>query len=479
MWRISIPGAHFMSIFSRNLSAKWVRLVCLIACFALVLSSLPVHFRHETATAQSSGLKSQRPPFYKLPNLSSLITEGKKPKQTALPVPPLKPSTICGYRDEACKRKKEKEKKVSQNLMPSKDNASQVSSDAPRKGGSWLGRLGRAFSNALSGLTTSSARGNSFIASDLNRNTGNSTPAALNNTTAGAALAQSPPTFASIGQAMLDPRYRIGGAGEDLFSGNYNFTLPLVSLPGRAGLDLNITLSYNSLVWIKYSGAMEFEPDYYPSLTPGFRTGFPEIVPPLYISGINSSWLVYLPSGRRVEMRQVVTNRFQAIDGSHLFLTVDPTDNTKVTLYSTDGTQYKFEHPNESSGLRCTQVKDGNGNYISITYKIIGVAEYPMTVIDKVTDTLGRDIVFYYDDQPGGTLKLMSINQIRDGQPFLWAQFEYGTKYVTPNFGSLVVLGPNNVDIPVLTRVITADRARYTFGYNSWGQVNTIASYGE
>jgi hypothetical protein len=252
----STSGAHFMSLARCNTSAKWGRLICLIVCFALVLSSLPVHFRSDSANAQSSGavLKRQLPPYYKLPNLNSLLAEGRNLQRPTPPRPPLKPSTICGYRDEACKRKLAKEKKVGQNFTPSNDNARQVSDDvAQKRDRNWLGRLGRAFSNALSGFTSVSAKGNSFLASDLDRNAGNFASAALNNTAVISAPAMPPPTFGSFLEAKLDPRYRVGGAGEDLFSGNYNFRLPILNLPGRAGLDLNLTVSYNSLVWINSS----------------------------------------------------------------------------------------------------------------------------------------------------------------------------------------------------------------------------------
>jgi hypothetical protein len=51
--------------------------------------------------------------------------------------------------------------------------------------------------------------------------------------------------------ARLDPANRTGSSGEDLASRNLNWSLPLVSLPGRAGLDLGLSLAYNSLVWTR------------------------------------------------------------------------------------------------------------------------------------------------------------------------------------------------------------------------------------
>jgi hypothetical protein len=42
-------------------------------------------------------------------------------------------------------------------------------------------------------------------------------------------------------------QHRTGQPGEDLLSGNYNWGMSLLDLPGRAGLNLNLGLSYNSL----------------------------------------------------------------------------------------------------------------------------------------------------------------------------------------------------------------------------------------
>lgn len=299
--------------------------------------------------------------------------------------------------------------------------------------------------------------------------------APMNATSASAMFA--PPTFSTSTEATLDPPYRVGASGEDLFSGNVNYSLPLVSLPGRAGLDLNITLSYNSLVWVKSNNRMQFDPGYYETLTPGFRLGFPEIEGPLTF-GSTETFIVTLPSGRRVELRKVTgtTNQYEAIDSSYLYLVVDLVDAAKMTLFTTDGTQFKFEIPPNGYVSRCTQIKDSNGNYITISYKAIGDPGYPLIVTDKVIDTLGREIVFHYDEN----LHLLAIKQSWQGQDFVWAQFEYGTQAVNPNFGSLGIDGPrNNELIPTITRVLTGDGARHTFVYNLWGQAEDFWLYGE
>src|ERR1043166_3051843 len=82
-------------------------------------------------------------------------------------------------------------------------------------------------------------------------------------------------------QARLDPLNQTGGGGENPLSRNFNWSLPLVRLPGRAGMDLGLTLSYNSLVWTKNGSYVSFDDDRgFPS--PGFRLGFPVIQPIYY-----------------------------------------------------------------------------------------------------------------------------------------------------------------------------------------------------
>src|SRR6185312_13535338 len=106
--------------------------------------------------------------------------------------------------------------------------------------------------------------------------------------------------------ARLDPLNRIGGSGEDPLSRNFNWSIPLVSLPGRSGLDLGLSLSYNSLAtWTKSGSSVSFNDDQgFPA--PGFRLGFPVIQSAYYnTQASTNSFLLIMPSGARVELRQV------------------------------------------------------------------------------------------------------------------------------------------------------------------------------
>jgi len=262
--------------------------------------------------------------------------------------------------------------------------------------------------------------------------------------------------------SRLDPLNATGGGGENPLSQNFNWSLPLVNLPGRAGMDLNLALSYNSLVWTKTGTYISFNDDNgWPSA--GFRLGFP-VIQPLHFNGETGQYgfLLISPDGSRTELRQVGTSVFfEAADSSHLLL-----DTTDMTLRTTDGTQLSYQLIGNQ--FNCTQIKDRNGNFISV--------EYVAGRLDKVIDTLGRQIKFNYD----GTGLLTSITQTwNQGQPnqtdHRWAEFSYTDTTIQTNFPNLTVYGPANNTIKTLSKVTLADDSHFDFSYTSWGQVWKVA----
>ncbi len=269
-------------------------------------------------------------------------------------------------------------------------------------------------------------------------------------------------------EARSDPRNETGGGGENPLSQNFNWSLPLVSLPGRAGMNLGLMLSYNSLVWTKNSGAnyIAFDEDRgFPS--PGFRLGFPVIQPRYHNSEVGKyAFLLIAPDGSRTELRQVAdTPLYEAADSSHLLL-----DTTTMTVRTSDGTQLSYVWMN--SEYNCTQIKDRNGNYITVNYT-------PFGKIDTVVDTLARSIKFNYN----GEDSLTSITQVwneSSATPVThnWAVFTYGATFIQTNFGGLAVYGAaNNLSIKTLSKVTLADGSHVDFSYTSWGQVWKISSF--
>ncbi len=273
-----------------------------------------------------------------------------------------------------------------------------------------------------------------------------------------------------VSAARLDPNNRTGRPGEDMLSRNMNWGVQLVGLPGRSGLDLGLSLSYNSLVWTKDKTGpfIRFDADGgFPA--PGFRLGFPVIEQRFYNSETaKNTYLMVLPSGGRVELRETGTpNVYESADSSYMQLT--ESGNT-LTVLTKDGTRHTYLLIN--SAYRCTTIKDGDGNFITATYDTAGR-------IRTVVDTLERTLSFEYDTYQN----LLSIQQswTRDAETGLvtethtWASFGWTNLTIQTNFSGLTLQGvQNNQIIPVLTQVGLADGSHYNFEYTSWGQVKTI-----
>ena len=116
----------------------------------------------------------------------------------------------------------------------------------------------------------------------------------------------------SVTTARVDPRNQPGGG---LLTRDATWDLPLLSLPGRADLDLGLALSYSSQVWTTSGPYIYFDEDSgFPS--PGFRLGFPTVQRITFDAQVaRHAYLLLTPSGRRVELRQVGTsNIYEAAD---------------------------------------------------------------------------------------------------------------------------------------------------------------------
>jgi YD repeat-containing protein len=264
---------------------------------------------------------------------------------------------------------------------------------------------------------------------------------------------------ASLISARVDPKNQ---PGNGMLARDATWSVSLLSLPGRAGLDLGLALSYSSMVWTRNGPYIHFDEDNgFPS--PGFRLGFPTVQRKVFDAQTGkNSFLMISATGRRVELRQVgSSNVYESGDSSYLQLT----DNSpNLLLRSTDGTQLSFvEINNEYS---CTQVKDRNGNYITVNHNGLGR-------ITAITDTLGRVINFNYD----GNANLISITQTWDGQtpPHQWVAFSWGNRNMQSSFSSVSVVGPKNgTSLPLVTGVTLNDTSQVTFDYSNSLQVNLI-----
>jgi RHS repeat-associated protein len=271
-----------------------------------------------------------------------------------------------------------------------------------------------------------------------------------------------------FGTARTQPRNATGNRGVNPGSQNFNWGLPLVTLPGRSGLDLFISLYYNSLVWTKQGTVMEYNADH-GTPSPGFGIGLPRLQSQYYDSDDGSyAYILVTPEGGREEMKQAGTGVFESADSSHTQLTFS---GTTPVVRTTDGTQYVFgTQVTGGAEWRCTTVEDRNGNYISATY------DASTGHVLTMTDTLGRSVHFNYNAD--GTLG--TITQLWGGVWHTYVTFVYGSVAMSPNFtGISAVYGlPSGGSQTVLANIAFADNESYFFDYNSYGQVYQIRHKG-
>ena len=268
---------------------------------------------------------------------------------------------------------------------------------------------------------------------------------------------------ASLISARVDARNQ---PGYGMLTRDATWSIPLLSLPGRAGLDLGLGLSYSSMIWTRSGPYIYFDEDNgFPS--PGFRLGFPIVQQKVFdAQTARKAYLLITAAGKRVELRQVgSSNIYDAADSSYLRLT----DNGSLTVQSTDGTKLTLTYFNGE--FHCTEVKDSNGNYITINYNSLGQ-------ITSVTDTLARVITFNYD----GNANLLSITQNWAGQPsHQWVSFGWSTRTMQSSFSDASLRGvigtANGKSVPVITEVALNDTSHYAVDYNNWLQVSWLKNY--
>ncbi|HEX6717738.1 MAG TPA: DUF4214 domain-containing protein [Pyrinomonadaceae bacterium] len=268
---------------------------------------------------------------------------------------------------------------------------------------------------------------------------------------------------ASLISSRVDPRNQ---PGNGMLARDAVWSVSLLSLPGRAGLDLGLALSYSSIIWTRSGPYLYFDEDNgFPS--PGFRLGFPTVQRKVFdAQTARNCYLLITAAGHRVELRQVGTsNIYDAYDSSYLRLTEN---GGTLLVQSTDGTSLSFT---ESGGeYRCIEVKDRNGNYITINYSSIGR-------ITNITDTLGRIIMFNYDINAN----LLSITQAWNGQPsHQWVSFGWAapapsmlSSFSDPSLRGMIGIAYGN-SVPVINQVVLNDTSYFTFEYNSSLQVSAI-----
>lgn len=183
-----------------------------------------------------------------------------------------------------------------------------------------------------------------------------------------------------------------GGAG----SGNFQISAPVLSVPGR-GIDLALSLNYNSRVWNKAGNELAYNVGY-DEPAPGWSLGFGK----LEFMGQNGGCLMVDADGTRHGYTGTVSSWStgstfigHTTDGS--FIDYGCSITYGVGGYGwarlPNGSQVSYSTTNSyETHFQAVNITDAQGNFVTITY-----AGSTNALIQTMTDTLGRVFTFHYD----------------------------------------------------------------------------------
>ena len=196
----------------------------------------------------------------------------------------------------------------------------------------------------------------------------------------------SPPGRTRNGAAVPAPAT---GGTETNGNKNFTFALPVAGLPGR-GISASLSLVYNSAVWNKSTaplgGATWMTYDVDASWP---ATGWRMTLGQIENQG-SAGFTLINADGTRHALSLTSTSHYDTTDGTFIHY---HGGSTAGTLYYPDGTIATYGAGGGGYRLYPTQIKDRNGNYITISYAGTNGAG---PKISSITDTLGRYINFYY-----------------------------------------------------------------------------------
>jgi RHS repeat-associated protein len=262
-------------------------------------------------------------------------------------------------------------------------------------------------------------------------------------------------------------------------SQSYNYVIPIVHIPGRAGMDVDLNLYYNSRIWdvdtanntITFNADRDF-PSYGFRLDYGFveKTG----------TGLQGSATVTLNDGSKHLLVPGTSTQYDATDGTYLSY------NTQTNaLYFKNGTIIYYEPFPGQAGqssptlFRPTQIRDTNGNYLYFGY-LSGHDEFLQTI----STTNGQFVAFNYDPNNSHLLNIAQAVQVSPVDPTgvrTYATFTWGTLYASQptwySFSGLTVNGAPDVStapLNVITQCTYANGTGYRFTYGDWGIITKI-----
>ncbi len=259
------------------------------------------------------------------------------------------------------------------------------------------------------------------------------------------------------GASAFFPYAQIEQESVNSANGNLNFSIPLISRPGRNGMGIDLRLAYNSKIW-----------DFFVQNNTLYAT-IPE-----YDSWVGLGWT--LTAGRIIDDSSNGYYYLTTSDGSNHTLAYSggawrSTDSSymvydpvalKLTFKNGSSIQFNYQDPTRPYMRYATRLYDANGNYISIQYAGTGGK------ISTIRDTLGNTYTFQLD-YLNSVLAYIQYTNTNNTNSFI--NFTYTT--AAPNFGSQATMDPHVGQQQMLTQIMPYF-IKHDFTYNSSGQLESI-----
>jgi RHS repeat-associated protein len=274
-------------------------------------------------------------------------------------------------------------------------------------------------------------------------------------------------TNARGGGGLTSPAIPVGKSTAILGSQSYTYAVNLFSLFGRNGLDLNLTLYYNSLVWEYNRDNRTMVLGGFDSPSPGFRLDYGLLE---FATDLSLGILTEQDGSKHLFVPTATANQYRTDDSTYILVQYPATAGNPVIVTYKSGLRvfYQLFDTTYQYQYRPYQIEDTNGNIISIAY-----LNSNSLGISTITDTVGRVIQFSYDSTGKmlqSVAQLSSSGQVFRQYNFTWAQNQIVTFNFTRRATAGLGLPPGYLTSGqttenLLTEVTRPDGTRVVFDY--------------
>src|ERR1051326_2735713 len=280
---------------------------------------------------------------------------------------------------------------------------------------------------------------------------------------------------------IINPVLQVPKSVAVVGSQSFTYGVPIFTFPGRTGMDVSLNLSYNSFIWTAggFNNRQWLLNAHFDQPSVGFRLDYGW----LNFASDGSAGILTDGNGAKHPIGLVpissTQNGYRTTDGSDIRFQTGA-NGTWLALYKSGlVVTYSLISPSGfAQSYRPVLLEDSNGNTISIAYQ-----NNTSTSIKTITDSVGRNINFFYDASSllscvTTTSNCTTPSDLSPAGPSaaLTFKFDWNPNYVlTFNFArSTGTLTSGTSTLRVLTGVTRPDGTSVKFDYGDWGIVKTV-----